>query len=91
MNDKENSPAQKVPDMQGIDRAFEAHRKEWMAIPGVVGCYTTLAKDGRPCIRIMIEKRNSVLEKKIPPSIEGYPIELEESGAIQPLGGDSAR
>ena len=71
--------------MQGINKVLDSHSKEWMDISGVVGCYATVNDNGQPCIRIMIKKRTPELVKKLPTTIESYPVEIEESGEIKPL------
>ena len=57
-----------------------------MAIPGVVGVYIGLLRDGKtPCLVVVVVKETKELRRRIPESLEGYPVLLEESGIIRPL------
>ena len=69
-----------------IDTVLRAHDKELLAIPGVVGVYVGLLADQKtPCLRVMVVKRTKDLEQAIPKSLEGYPVELDETGVIRPM------
>jgi hypothetical protein len=57
-----------------------------MAIPGVVGVYVGLQADQKtPCLRVMASKKTKELERAIPKSLEGYKVEIEETGVIRPM------
>ena len=69
-----------------INAVLAAHDKELLALPDVVGVYVgTLEDRSTPCLRVMLSYKNSESERKIPPSIEGYPVHLEVSGEIRPM------
>jgi hypothetical protein len=69
-----------------IDAVLRAHDKKLLAIPGVVGVYVgRLADQKTPCLRVMVVKRTKDLEQAIPKSLEGYPVELDETGVIRPM------
>ena len=69
-----------------INVVLRAHDKELMAIPGVVGVYVGLLADQKtPCLRVMAMKKTQELERAIPKSLEGYKVEVEETGAIRPM------
>jgi len=69
-----------------INAVLEDHDKELLAIPGVVGVYIGLLPDDKtPCLKVMVIKETEDLKRIIPKSIEGYPVLIEESGAIRPL------
>ena len=73
-----------------INVVLKDHDKELLAIPGVVGVYVGLLPDDKtPCLKVMVVKRTEELKRKIPKSIEGYPVLIEESGVIRPLKGRS--
>ncbi|CAN5467187.1 hypothetical protein BH18VER1_BH18VER1_12410 [soil metagenome] len=60
-----------------------------LAIPGVVGVYVGLLEDEKtPCLKVMVSERKSAAEQPIPASIEGYPVVVEVTGELRPLGGD---
>ena len=57
-----------------------------MAIPGVVGVYVGVLNDGRtPCLKVMLAEKNHETERKIPRSLESYPVVTEVTGKIRPL------
>ncbi len=68
-----------------INSVMEAHTKELMSIPGVVGVYIGEFSDHTPCIGVMIKKKTLELEQKIPNTLEGYPVWIEETGEIKPM------
>jgi hypothetical protein len=67
-----------------IDEVLKEHTKSLMSIPGVVGTGQGLFK-GKPCIKVFIIKKTPDLDQKIPKSIEGYRVEIEEIGEIKAL------
>lgn len=71
-----------------INAVLKDHDKELLAIPGVVGVYVGLLPDDKtPCLKVMVVKETEDLKRRIPKSIEGYPVLIEESGVIRPLKG----
>jgi hypothetical protein len=67
-----------------IEQALNHHTERLMSIPGVVG--TAIGEcNGRPCIMVLVEKKTPDLMKKIPSSLEGFPVGVEETGVIRPL------
>ena len=71
-----------------INAVLKDHDKELLAIPGVVGVYVGLLPDDKtPCLKVMVIKETEDLKRRIPNSIEGYPVLIEESGVIRPLKG----
>ena len=69
-----------------INAVLKDHDKELLAIPGVVGVYVGLLPDDKtPCLKVMVVKETEELKQRIPKSIEGYPVLIEESGVIRPL------
>jgi hypothetical protein len=71
-----------------VMRAMNAHAQRLMAVPGVVGVAVGALGDGRPCIRVYVVKRTREHGERIPAEIEGYPVDIEESGEIRPMGGE---
>jgi hypothetical protein len=67
-----------------IEQVQEEHTDEWMAIPGVVGTAIGLF-DGKPCIRIFSSSNPQQLRAKIPSTVEGYPVIIEETGEFRAL------
>lgn len=69
---------------KAIEDVLKEHTKELMSIPGVVGTAQGLC-NGKPCIKVFIEGKTPGLDKKIPDVLEGYKIEVEETGEIRAL------
>src|SRR4030067_3455439 len=68
-----------------INAVLKDHDKELLGIPGVVGVYVGLLPDNKtPCLKVMVVKETEDLKRRIPKSIEGYPVLIEESGVIRP-------
>ena len=65
-----------------IEAVLKEHTDEWMSIPGVVGTGIG-ACEGKPCIRIFVVKKTPELLKKIPSDLEGFVVDVEETGAIK--------
>ena len=71
-----------------INAVLSDHDDALMAIPGVVGVYVGLQPDGKaPCLKVMAVRKTPVLVSKIPKTLEGYPVIVEETGVIRPLRG----
>ena len=71
--------------VKSIEQVQEAHTPALMSLAGVVGTFIGVTADGRPCIKVMVIRRTRALEAKIPTQLEGYPVEIFESGEIRPL------
>jgi len=77
---------QKIMTSRDIDTVLEDHDQELLAIAGVVGVSVGLLPDDTtPCLQVMVVKESEELRKKIPKTIEGYPVRIEESGVIRPF------
>jgi len=57
---------------------------DWMAIPGVEGTAIGLY-EGKPCIKIFSSSRSQEVRAKIPSTVEGYPVIIEETGDFRAL------
>ena len=69
-----------------INAVLAAHDKELLAIPGVVGVYVGVLNDGRtPCLKVMLAEKNHETERKIPQTLDGYPVITEVTGEIRAL------
>jgi hypothetical protein len=80
---QDSSPSPK----RDVNKVLAAHDKELLAIPDVVGVYVGLLKDGRTlCLKVMLARRNTESERKIPRMIEGYPVVIEVTGDVRALG-----
>ncbi|MBW8038387.1 MAG: hypothetical protein FVQ85_00110 [Planctomycetes bacterium] len=80
------SPPAKDQLMSGktIEEVLTEHTPEWMATPGVVGTGIGMF-EGSPCIRILSSVKPEQLPAKIPSTLEGYPVIIEETGEFRAL------
>ena len=83
---------QEMKDQQGhramqqkkIETVLKEHTDSLMALPGMVG--TAIGEcAGKPCIKVYVEKRTPELLKQVPPEIEGYTVDVQETGKIRAL------
>ena len=80
---QENSPSPR----RDINDVLRAHDKELLAIPGVVGVYVGLLDDSKtPCLKVMLAQKSTETERALPKILEGYPVVIEVTGEIRPLG-----
>jgi len=73
----------KMPE-QTIEEVLKEHTNKLMSIPGVVGTAEGLCDD-QPCIKVFVIKKTPELEQKIPPVLDGYTVEVEETGEFHAL------
>jgi hypothetical protein len=76
--------------MRAIEEVLAAHTDSLMAIDGVTGVGQALCDD-RPCLRVYVLARTAALEERLPEEIEGYPIDIAETGPITPTPADGQR
>jgi hypothetical protein len=77
-----NSP----PPKRDINAVLASHDKELLAIPDVVGVYVGTLDDRRTlCLRVMLARKNPESARKIPKSIEGYPVVTEVTGEARAM------
>lgn len=69
---------------RAIEQVQQEHTAEWMAIAGVEGTAIGLL-DGEQCIKVFASVKAQELRIKIPSTIEGYPVVIEETGAFGAL------
>ncbi len=83
--DQQSEPNQMTN--KSIEQVLKEHTDHLMSIPGVTG--TAQGElNGKPCIKVYVVKETEELRKQIPKEIEGYPVEIQESGVIKPLNGE---
>ena len=73
-----------VTESRTIEQVQDAYTDEWMAIPGVEGVGIGLC-EGQPCIKVYSSLTADELRRKIPQTVEGYPVSIEESGTFRAL------
>jgi hypothetical protein len=67
-----------------IEAVLREHTDRLMALPGVVGTAQGLC-DGKPCIRVFVVTKTADLLVQIPDVLEGYTVEVQETGVIRAL------
>ena len=80
---KDSSDMQKKP----ISQVLKEHQDELLSVPGVQGFYESKTEKGNDLIVIMVDSLTEKNRKEFPDSLEGYPVKIEETGKIKPLGG----
>ena len=70
-----------------IEEVLKEHTNELMSVSGVVGTGQGLC-DNKPCIKIFVIRKTEALDQKIPDTLEGYPVMIEETGEIKVLPRD---
>ena len=68
-----------------ISVVLREHTASLMALPGVVGTAEGRC-NGKPCIKVYVKEKSQEIVKQIPAEIEGYPVTIQETGEIRPLG-----
>lgn len=67
-----------------IEQVQQAHTADWMTVPGVEGTAIGLF-EGKPCIKVFSSIAPEQLRDKIPSTVEGYPVIIEETGTFHKL------
>jgi hypothetical protein len=65
-----------------IEEGLKKYTDNLMPISSVVGIGQDLS-DGEPCIKVFLIKKTRELEGKIPKALEGYKVEIEETGKVR--------
>lgn len=84
-SDRELEGSKPKMPLRDINDVKETHTGELMALPGVVGVYVGELEDHTPCIAVMIVKKSEELDRKIPKTLEGHPVRVDETGEIKPM------
>ena len=67
-----------------IQAVLQRHTEGLMALPGVVG--TAVGEcEGKPCIKVLVVKRTPALVQRIPSTLEGFRVVIEETGEFRAL------
>ncbi|MFN2370183.1 MAG: hypothetical protein ABR506_03400 [Candidatus Krumholzibacteriia bacterium] len=72
------------PDIMGV---VDAHAPRLIAIPGVAAVAVGALDSGEPCVRIYVVELTDALRAQLPATLDGWPVDVEESGEIRPLEG----
>ena len=67
-----------------IEAVLREYTDSLLSVPGVVGTGQGQCA-GKPCIHVYAVKKTSELLRRIPSTLEGYVVEVQETGAIRAL------
>lgn len=67
-----------------VEEVLVDHADRLLSIPGVVGVGEGLCQ-GRPCIKVYVRKKTPALAEEIPAIIDGFPVDVEETGEFRAL------
>ena len=67
-----------------IKEVLKKNTKDLMSVHGVVGTGQGLC-EGKPCIKVFVIEKTPDLDQKIPKTLDGYPVVVEETGEIKAL------
>ncbi len=81
---EETTQKRKDTGIRTIEQVLEENTPRLMLIPGVVGTAIGECND-EPCIKVLVNQYTEDIDLKIPKSIDGYEVEIEEVGDIRPL------
>jgi len=74
-----NYPTMKDED---IEKVIQENAGSFMSIPGVVGLAHGLYNNEN-CIKVYVEKKTNKIVEKIPARIDGYIVDIEETGEFK--------
>ena len=74
---------------QDINTVVEAHAGELMAIEGVTAVAVGALANGTPCIKVYVVRKTDDLVRRIPKTLGGHPVIVEESGVIRPMSDEA--
>jgi hypothetical protein len=70
---------------RNIKEVLKKHTAELMEMPGVTGVAEGESQS-KPCIRVFVLDGKSEFLRRIPSTLEGYPVQVEDSGEFRALG-----
>jgi len=70
-----------VPN-ETVESVLQKHSNRLRAITGVVG-FAEGEFEGKPCIKVYVNRKTPELVNQIPPNLEGYIVCVEETGNFQ--------
>jgi hypothetical protein len=82
--DLHQQKGQPVVPQQTISEVPAERSPELMSIPGVVATPQGLCND-TPCIKVYVREKTPDLDQKIPKTLNGYRVVMEETGEIRTL------
>lgn len=72
-----------------IGEVLARHADSLMAVPGVVGVGQGEV-NGRPSVQVLVIEETAELRRLLPASLEGYPVQIVETGVIRAQPGETS-
>ena len=82
----EGEKEQPMPE-KTIQQVLREHTDSLISLPGVVGTGQGECS-GEPCVKVFVVEKTAELLRQIPSAIEGYTVEVVETGEIRALDAD---
>ena len=82
--DTQATPNREPLPTKTIEQVLDEHSDSLMALSGVVGVGQGECSR-EPCIKVFVVEKTSDLLRRIPSAIEGYPVEVTETGEFRAL------
>ena len=83
---QQSTEEQPMPE-KTIQEVLREHTDSLMSLPGVVGTGEGECS-GEPCIKVFVVSKTAELLRRIPSAIQGYTVEVVETGEIRALDAD---
>lgn len=68
-----------------IEEVKKKYTNRLLALPGVISVGIGKDPDGIPVIIVSLEHRQPETQKKLPKTLEGYPLQVEIIGTVKAL------
>lgn len=68
-----------------IEEVKKKYTNRLLALPGVISVGIGKDPDGIPVIIVSLEHRQPETQKKLPKTLEGYPLQVEITGTVKAL------
>jgi hypothetical protein len=65
-----------------VSQVLERYSGRLMSLRGVVGTAEGSC-DGRPCIVVLVDRITPALQRRLPSSLEGIPVQVRETGRVK--------
>jgi hypothetical protein len=72
---------------KAIEEVLKENTDELMSLTGVIGTDQGICNN-QPCIKVLVIEKTSELEQKIPDTLEGHRVIIEETGEFRALPRD---
>jgi hypothetical protein len=80
----DTEPSSQIEVKQPIEDVLSRHAPQLMEIEGVVGVGQGLTDSGEDCLKVLVVADTPELRRRIPTSLEGYPVVLRPTGELEP-------